>query len=124
MFLNYNLFTFCWAGIILALTVSSGSIHSNMGNQGTDKVIHTFIFMVLTLLMIVGFRKQHKFNKLRTNAVLSTIVICSLYGFLIELIQLFLPYRSVEFADILADLVGIGIGYIMYFMVYKFSFKW
>ena len=124
MFLSYNLFTFCWASIILILTFSSGLNSSNIQYADTDKLVHVFMFIPLTFLMIVGFKKQQTFKPLRLNSVAYSLVICSFYGVFIEIVQFFLPYRGIEFADIMADMIGVVLGYFAYFMVYKFSFKW
>lgn len=124
MFITYNLFTFCWASIMLVLTFSSGLNSSNIEYADTDKLVHVFMFIPLTFLMIVGFKKQQTFRGLRINAVAYSLVFCSFYGVFIEVVQFFLPHRDIEFADIMADTIGVVLGFFVYFMVYKFSFRW
>lgn len=124
MFVTYNLFMFCWAIIILVLTFSSGLSNSNIEYADADKLVHVFMFAPLAFLMIVGFKKQQTFRGLRVNAVAYSLVFCSAYGVFIEVVQFFLPHRSIEFADIMADTMGVVLGFFVYFMVYKFSFKW
>ena len=124
MFITCNLFTFCWASIILVLTFSSGLNDSNIEYADADKLVHVFMFIPLTFLMIIGFRKQHTFRGLKVNAVPYSLVFCSFYGVFIEVVQFFLPHRGIEFADIMADTMGVVLGFFIYYMVYKFSFKW
>lgn len=124
MFIKHNLFTLCWASIILVLTFSSGLSSSNIEYTDVDKLVHVFMFIPLAFLMIVGFKKQQTFRGLKVNAIAYSLVFCAFYGTLIEIVQFFLPHRGIEFADILADLIGVVLGYFVYFMVYKFSFKW
>ena len=122
MFLRYNLFTILWAILVLMLSLTPG--HSMpetdiWGWLGFDKVAHLFVFAVLVFLMIVGFSKQYTYLFLRDRAVVASLIICLVYGLLIECIQALIPNRSLEYSDILADMFGCGIGYAIFFGVYK-----
>ncbi len=50
------------------------------------------------------------FGAVRVRHLLALIVILVLWGLAIEVIQSFLPARSADFTDVLADVCGIGIG--------------
>ena len=69
---------------------------------GPDKVEHALAFLVLTLLAASGWRQLPLWF---ISLAMMT------YGLLIELIQGWPGLqRSPSFADVLADLVGIGLG--------------
>ena len=73
--------------------VSSASLH--------DKLLHFFCFIYLIMVL--------HFSQLISNKYVQYVIV-ALYGILIEIVQAFLPYRSFELMDILADLSGILIG--------------
>lgn len=119
MIVQYSLFAFVWALIILVLTLSSGATGANLDYQYLDKVIHMLMFGVLSLLLTVGFVKQYTYRYLRFNAGKSAVLISGGYGFIIELIQAILPARSFEFSDVVANFIGAAIGYLMFYLIYK-----
>jgi VanZ family protein len=63
-----------------------------------DKLLHCLCFGYLTIICKMA-------NFIDQDFWLYVIVLC--YGILIEIVQMFLPYRSFEFLDILADFIGI-----------------
>lgn len=63
-----------------------------------DKLLHFLCFAYLTLIF-----KLTQF--IRQDFWLYVIVLA--YGILIEIVQMFLPYRSFELLDIFADFMGI-----------------
>jgi VanZ family protein len=77
-----------------------------------DKVIHIVEFAFLGLLLSFGYFMSLK-SPLMVKAVLT---ICSgiLLGGLDEFHQYFIPRRSVEFFDVIADAIGILIGLFLY----------
>lgn len=126
MFIQYNLFGFSWAAVIMVLTVSPGhEMPKTLDWEllAFDTFSHFFVFGLLTLLLIVGFTKQFAYPKLRTNAVISAIGIGIIYGILIEGIQSMIPGRYFAFVDILANSIGCFTGYLAFFLIYKFSFR-
>ena len=63
-----------------------------------DKILHFLCFAYLTIIF--------KFARF-TDQDFWVYVIVLGYGILIEIVQMYIPYRSFEFFDILADLMGI-----------------
>lgn len=84
-----------------------------------DKVVHFFIFGVLVFLLIIGLSKQYNYLFLRRNAVSVSIAVGIIYGVLIEVVQDFIPGRSLEIADIVANTLGCFIGFGLFYLVYK-----
>ena len=83
---------------ILVLSLMPPS--SNLPTTGWDKSNHMLGFGTLGLLGARGWPG-------RTVIVLAALLA---YGGLIEVLQSLTPYRSAEWADLLADGVGLGIG--------------
>lgn len=73
-----------------------------------DKLLHLGIFTILGLCTTYEIIK--KSGKTHSSPILSSVLICTAYGILIEIIQYFLPYRSFEFADMATDCIGGTIG--------------
>lgn len=109
---------------MLFLTLANGDFDVHSEYSGIDKVAHFIMFIPFTFLMIVGFRKQTVYRLTRLYAVKKAIVIGISFGLLIEVIQFFLPYRGIEFVDIVADVCGVFMGYTFYWLIYKMNLKW
>ena len=76
----------------------------------TDKVIHIGVFILWTCWLSGQF-----------ISFLKIFFYTSIFGFLIEVFQYFLPYRSWELLDLLANEIGILIGVII---AIKFTSGW
>jgi len=85
---------------VLVACVMPGGVHTGVA-QG-DKILHLLTFIALALIYSLAFK----------GSVIKTIVICVLFGGLIEIIQGSLAWRSAEWMDLSADILGaiIGIG--------------
>ena len=79
--------------------------------------LHLFSFFIAALLCFNAF-KHGSFNFVLTSGVLII-----LYSILLEVIQIFLPYRTFNYFDILANSVGIGLGIIIFVYYPKFMLK-
>ena len=66
-----------------------------------DKLLHFSCFLYLTIITWLSRI---------INKELWLYVIVLAYGILIEIVQMYIPYRSFEFLDIFADFVGILAG--------------
>ncbi|MFD2201551.1 VanZ family protein [Shivajiella indica] len=84
-----------------------------------DKLIHFGLFALLTFLWVrVGTLTQErklKWKNLSTKLLVFTI----LFPIFIEYLQMFVPNRSFEFEDILANLIGGVIGFTGFIILYK-----
>ena len=69
----------------------------------SDFVIHFIAFAVLAVLLSIGYVKSKKSKTWWLNAALVSIFV----GVLVEVIQIFLPYRSFSTRDLGIDVVGI-----------------
>lgn len=110
--------------VILALTLVTGKIKSNLEFDYVDKVVHILMFLPASFLIIVGLKKQSTFRELKYNSIFYALSFCIIYGIIIELIQWSLPHRYLELADIGANAIGATLGYLFYLLIYKTRFKW
>jgi len=77
-----------------------------------DKWIHVLLFMILVMLWNKVYSGKKNIH-LNTRKIFFQIMIVGfVYGILMELVQkYFIPYRSFDLMDILADGAGCAIGY-------------
>ena len=76
----------------------------------SDKSIHFIAFAVLTLLL------RFAYSVTWFQAFLLLLV----YAVVIEFSQFFTPNRSAELLDVVADVIGIGIGLLFYPYIQRF----
>ena len=69
----------------------------------SDKLLHFGAYGLLSVLLYLNMYFQNKFIKLKNNPATFTLVIASIYGLLDEIHQMFVPGRSAEFLDWVAD---------------------
>lgn len=119
--LKYQLPAFAWAIFIFVLcTVGNGGfVTQTLFGISTDKLGHAFIFAVLVFFIMLGLIKHWRFsfllNKIRLIALLTSII----YAVCIELFQhYFTPDRFGDYWDLLADVIGSFLGWIMFYSVY------
>lgn len=122
MFFRYNLFAFLWVLLILLLGLAPGESMPATDIWdfiNFDKAAHFTVFVVLSFLLIVGFSKQYTFRVLRYRAELFAVLTSFVYGLLIEVGQAFIPDRSLEMADLLANCLGALTGWVVFYLIYK-----
>ncbi len=72
----------------------------------SDKIKHLAGYFILSGLVYLTLHFQKKFRKLSRQAVVWTLVIVGTYGMLDEIHQLFVPGRSCDLLDWIADMTG------------------
>jgi len=87
-------------GLVLYLALSPSP--PKQADLGWDKLNHAAAFAALAMSGCLGFPRSP-----RTLLCLAALLVL---GGLIEILQLFVPGRSSEWADLLADSVGIACG--------------
>ena len=119
MFLRHNALGIIWALFILVICALPGSQFQEAKHEYLDKIIHLVLFGFLFILLTTGFIKQQSFPFLRSGVKLKVWVGCALYGALIELLQgtVFIE-RSIEFGDILANMIGATVGLGAFLSIY------
>lgn len=72
----------------------------------SDKINHFGAYGLLSVLLYLNLYFQDKIKLLNKFPATFTVLIASIYGLLDELHQMFVPGRSAEFLDWLADFSG------------------
>ncbi|MCS7054372.1 MAG: VanZ family protein [Ignavibacterium sp.] len=96
-----------WITIIILTSLPSDSLPSSGLD---DKIEHIIAYFVLSFFIYFNFYYQDRHLILRKYSFLFTILFASLYGAVDELHQLFIPGRSCDFLDWVADFIGVIIG--------------
>ena len=76
-----------------------------------DKLLHFLAFTVITFL---AYASDFKIKRI------FLFLLLILYGFLIEVIQNSLEYRTFELYDLLSDIIGVVVGYMSWKYLKKF----
>lgn len=87
-----------------------------------DKFSHFFAYLVLSALMYLAFSMQEKYEVLKNNPATMAAVIASVYGIFDEFHQMYIPGRSAELLDLVADIMGAIAGVLLVRQIYlKFN---
>ncbi len=92
-----------WVSILILTSLPSDQLPSV---EVGDKINHFLAFFVLGFFLNLTLKYQKRFPFLKKNILLTTIIIAAAYGLLDELHQLFVPGRSAEVFDWIADFIG------------------
>ncbi len=95
-----------WALLLLALLITVLALVPAPPRQmdlGWDKLNHVFAFAAMAVCAVFGWRESR-------TALLAVLLALLAFGGAIELLQLQVPNRSGEWADLGADAIGIGLG--------------
>jgi len=89
-----------------------------------DKLVHLFVFGVLCYLLINGLVKSGVANLLSDYPRTSSLILCTVYGALIEVLQAYIFInRSGDVRDAIADSLGALLGIWLYNLVSKRKFQ-
>jgi len=123
VFWRFNLFTLIWAGIILLLILMPGQQMPEIGDLFSfDKLAHAAVFCILCFFMIIGFSKQHTYQRFKEHPVKYSLIFSSTYASILELGQALIPERTMDFYDLVFNITGVILGYLTFLIIYKFSF--
>jgi VanZ family protein len=76
--------------------------------SGVDKYLHAMLYGGFGVLLVRAFAGGWH-RRVTVSVVVATILIAALYGVSDEFHQSFVPHRSVEAMDVVADTVGASI---------------
>ncbi|PVD49591.1 hypothetical protein DC498_24350 [Terrimonas sp.] len=103
-----------WSMAIFILLVIPGrELPEGPEVPSLDKIIHAFLFGVQVWLWCIYYKKGGKFSSLPWLFFL-IFLLSSLYGIAMEYVQkYFVINRAFELGDIIADIVGSAIGWLL-----------
>ncbi len=113
--LIYIPLTIYWITLFVLTSIPKG-VSINIGFN--DKIKHFGAYLLLSMFMYLFLEVQTKFKKVKSRIFLITVFIISFYGVIDEIHQYFIPGRTCEFLDWIADLFGavVGASIIRYFI--------
>ncbi len=94
-----------WIYLILILFLSFVPI--SVETPTSDKINHFVEFFIFSILLKEAYKTSYWGN----------FFYSAFLGVFIEAVQYFLPYRSAEYGDVTADLLGVVSGLFMYFVI-------
>lgn len=84
-----------------------------------DKALHTLAYAGLSFLVMLGWHFRSA-DRPTPKQLIIGLLGCVLYGIVLEWVQyLFFPGRAFEYLDMLANMVGVLLGWITYFFIIK-----
>lgn len=89
----------------------------------SDKVLHLLEYAILGFLVHRAMCTQRRWSALARNAVVMTVVIAIVYGASDELHQSFVPGRTADFLDWIADSAGAAIGIALSLWIFPRLFR-
>jgi VanZ family protein len=85
-----------------------------------DKVGHCLAYFILTGFLCITNMVQDKSRIIKTHPFITAFLFAALYGMINEVIQLYVPGRSCDFQDWLADVAG---GFLAVLILYPVFYK-
>ena len=105
-FIRYQLPALLWAAIIFGLSSIPGPNLPKLAIIGNDKLAHITVFFVLGVLIFRAFHRKEELEVFRWKRVFLAVAIVMMYGISDELHQGFVPGRTLDVFDMLADVIG------------------
>jgi VanZ family protein len=111
--------TLLWALFILVITGIPGSYIPGITTfwewLQPDKIVHVFVFAVLSFLILYDARTQYLHSKQRYMIVIVAVAVTVFFGLLTEVLQHYVFIgRSGNVYDVLADFVGAISGWLLF----------
>lgn len=111
-----------WALFILVLCNLPLPQHEGEGGfffKGFDKLAHTGLFFVLTVLLFYGKVRAQRNDHFRIQTLIKIIAVSALLGGAVEFLQWWIfTFRSAEWWDFTCDLTGTFMGIFAYLAFY------
>ena len=121
--LRYQYLSILWAIFVLIVCELPPLENSSISItffEGFDKLAHTGFFFVLTVLLFNGKIRQQNSYSYRFQTILKIVLIGLIFGGGIEILQLeVFTYRSAEWWDLFADMLGVAMGIFSYIFLHR-----
>ncbi|MFK7899448.1 MAG: VanZ family protein [Cyclobacteriaceae bacterium] len=119
MFFKYSKYAIYWAGVIMFLSLTPRIGAAENYGAYFDKIVHTFLYAIFSCLLIVSFKKQGSYFFLKANSIIGAITVSSVFGVIMEVVQLAIPGRSLDIADMIGNSIGALVGVGLFYLIYK-----
>jgi VanZ family protein len=107
-----------WMALLFVISSFPGSAYPRVEWPGADKLVHVALYLPLGAALAHALRQAFASRGAGAH-VAAAVLAAGLYGVSDELHQAFVPRRSADAADVLADLVGALLGALLYRRVGK-----
>ena len=97
-----------WALLLFVASSIPGTSYPDVAFQYADKIVHVGIYGMLGALLALAARLSKPWSV--RKVWLFAVALAAAYGATDELHQLFVPNRSADLRDLLADAVGAALG--------------
>ena len=105
-----------WFFLIVYLLIFYKSVDVKYSTIYFDKIIHFSLFFIQSFLIT----KTYFSVKFSFNFFKMILILLLIFCFLIEIIQIIMPYRTFEYSDLLSNILGSALGSVFgYFLVSK-----
>src|SRR5262245_32426095 len=93
-----------WAGLIFVASSVPGESLPKLPEHVTDKIAHFAVYLTLGVFTTLGLRRG--WGWAHRKAIAATIAATIVYGLSDEFHQSFVPHRTPDWRDLLADAIG------------------
>lgn len=121
MITRYTWPAIVWSLVILIATLIPGKTIPKVGFFQIDKVVHFFIFGVLMFLSCYALKKTYEYTGRPLRYIRIALIYSLALGVIIELIQQYVPGRGPSVADVVANSIGVALGYGIFRLLQKRS---
>jgi VanZ family protein len=105
-FLRYHLPAFFWGLVIIVVMSIPANYIPKVHILGYDKIGHSGFFLLLGFLVYRSIEHSRLKPKSANRSIHLMLIIVASFGYLSELYQHFIPGRSTDLYDWIADLIG------------------
>lgn len=119
MVIRPYIWTFLWALIVLVLCLLPPKDLDGLPSafEGADKLVHTGFFFVFSVLL---FQAMTRKRQGRFSILWRVVLISVFFALFTEFLQWqFFTYRSAEIWDLIANMVGVGMGSFAFMLLYR-----
>ena len=110
-----------YCSLIFALS-SQSNLHPSGVFEIWDKLNHFGAYFLMMLFMFISFRNIFV-KKSLIKILLISFIATSIFGITDELHQYFVPNRTCDYRDWLADSIGRGLAGVLIYLIYKSRIK-
>lgn len=113
--LRYYIPIVSWTILIFVLSTGNVSINAPIQWISADKIGHFTFYAIEVLLLIWAIAKHQKWQKSKPIWLVFCAILAGIYGTSLEFVQASLPHRSFDYADMVANFVGVMVGLVIYY---------
>ena len=112
---------FRYIAVALTIAITIGSLISmdsipKSPVTVSDKFVHTSAYFILALSWLLSFKSKIKSIK----TLILILLVIFIYGIIIEVLQAVLTsYRQADYYDMLANLLGISIAGVVFYVIFQ-----